>query len=57
MTNKTLREFSAPNTENIRTELTLRTTNLEFGLKPNIINMVQATSFSGNAHKDASAHL
>ena len=57
MTDKTLREFSAPSIENIRTGPTLNTDNLEFELKPSLINMVQATPFSGKAHKDASAHL
>ena len=33
------------------------TNNLEFELKPSLINMVQATPFSGKAHEDASAHL
>jgi hypothetical protein len=53
----TLREFSAPSTENIRIGPTLKTDNLEFELKPSLINMVQATPFSGKAHEDASAHL
>ena len=57
MAEKTLREFSAPSTEDICTGPTLRTTNLEFELKPSLINMVQATPFSGKAHKDASAHV
>ena len=41
MAKKTLREFSAPSTENIRTGPTLKTDNLEFELKPSPINMVQ----------------
>ena len=57
MADKTLREFSAPSTKNIHTGPTLRTNNLEFEIKPRLINMVQATPFSGKAHKDASAHL
>jgi hypothetical protein len=57
MANETLREFSAPSTENIRTGPTLQINNLEFELKPSLINMVQATLLSGKAHKDASAHL
>ena len=57
MADKTLREFSAPSTENIRTRPTLKTNNLEFKLKPSLINMVQATPFSGKAYEDASAHL
>jgi hypothetical protein len=57
MANKTLREFSTPSTENIRTGPTLNNDNLEFKLKPSLINMVQATLFSGKAHEDACAHL
>jgi hypothetical protein len=54
---KTLREFTTPSTTNIHTGPTPNTNNLEFELKPSLINMVQATSFSGKAHEDASAHL
>jgi hypothetical protein len=57
MADKTLREFFAPSTENIHTGRTQYTDNLEFELKPSLINMVQATSFSGKAHEDACAHL
>ena len=57
MAEKTLLEFSAPSTESIRTGPTLKTNNLEFKLKPSLINMVQATPFSRKAHEDASAHL
>ena len=57
MADKTLHEFSAPSTKNIRTRPTLRTNNLEFELKLSLINMVQATPFSRKAYEDASAHL
>jgi uncharacterized protein YggU (UPF0235/DUF167 family) len=57
MANKTLHEFTVPSTMNIHIGPTLNTKNLEFELKPSLINMVQATPFSGKAHKDASAHL
>jgi hypothetical protein len=57
MANKTLREFTVPSTKNIRTGPTLNTNNLEFELKPSLINMVQATLFNGKTHEDASAHL
>jgi hypothetical protein len=57
MAEKTLHEFTALSTENIRTGPTLNISNLEFELKPSLINMVQATPFSGKAHEDASAHL
>jgi hypothetical protein len=51
MADKTLREFSAPSIENIHTGPTLKTNNLEFELKPSLINMEQATPFSGKAHQ------
>jgi hypothetical protein len=57
MADKTLREFSAPSTKNIRTRPTLQTNNIEFKLNPSLINMVQATPFYGKEHEDASAHL
>jgi hypothetical protein len=43
MPEKTLLEFSAPRVENIRTGPVLDTKDLEFELKPGLINMVQAT--------------
>jgi hypothetical protein len=57
MADKTLCEFFAPSTENIRTRPTLKIDNLEFELKPSLINMVQATPFSGKAYEDACVHL
>ena len=57
MADKTLHEFSAPSIENIRTGPILKTNNLEFELKPSLINMVQATQFSEKTHGDARAHL
>jgi hypothetical protein len=57
MADKTLCEFSTPSTENIRPRPTLQTNNLEFELKPSLINMVQAILFSRKAHEDASTHL
>jgi hypothetical protein len=57
MAHKTLREFSAPSTENIRVGPTLDIKNHKFELKPSLINMVQANTFSGKAYEDASAHL
>jgi hypothetical protein len=47
MAKKTLLEFSAPIVENIRTGSALETEDLEFELKPSLINMVQAIQFSG----------
>jgi hypothetical protein len=57
MAEKTMQEFFAPRIENILTGPSLQTENLEFELKPSLINMVQATQFSGKVHEDASAHL
>ena len=57
MANKTLREFSAPITANIRTGLTINVGDNGYELKPALINMVQASQFCGKAHEDASAHL
>jgi len=47
MAENTLWEFFAPIMENICTDLVLRTENLEFELKPSLINMVQAIQYSG----------
>jgi hypothetical protein len=49
MTEKTLLEFFAPSIGNICTGPKLQMNNLEFELKPSLINMVQATTFSGQA--------
>jgi hypothetical protein len=52
-----LQEFSAPSPRNIRVGPTLQPDNLEFELQPSLINLVQATTFSGKAQEDATAHL
>ena len=59
MTQKTLREFSAPSLENIPTGLRFAVEEgaPEFELNSSLINLVQATQFNGKAHEDASAHL
>jgi hypothetical protein len=57
MAEKTLQEFSAPRIVNILIGLALQTGNLEFELKPSLIDMVKATQFSRKVHEDASAHL
>jgi hypothetical protein len=56
MANKSLCEFSAPTTANIRTRLAVDI-DRPFELKPVLINMVQVSQFYGKAHEDASAHL
>jgi len=55
MAEKTLREFSAPTTANIRTGPAVNTGENGFELKPALITMVQASQ--EKAHEDASAHL
>jgi hypothetical protein len=57
MADKTLCEFSAPTTTNIRTGLAVIVGENGFELKPVPITMVQATQFCGKADEDASAHL
>jgi len=56
MANKSLREFSAPITANIRTGPEVNVGDNGFELKPALITMVQANQFCGKAHEDASAH-
>jgi len=50
-------EFSTPIEDNICSGVVLRIENLEFELKPSLINMVQAIQYSGKVSEDASAHL
>ena len=57
MTDRTLHEFSAPTTTNIRTRPNVNVGDNGFELKPALINMVQASQFCGKAHEDVSAHL
>jgi hypothetical protein len=57
MANKSLREFSAPTTANIRTGPEVNVRDNGFKLKPTLINMVQASQFCGKAYEDSSAHL
>jgi hypothetical protein len=57
MANKSLREFFAPTVANIRTRPEVNVGENGFELKPALINMVQASQFSGKAHKDSSALL
>ena len=56
MANKSIREFSAPTTDNIRTGPAAEIDG-NFELKPGLINMVQSNKFYGKTHEDASAHL
>jgi hypothetical protein len=57
MAKKSLREYSAPTLDNIRTSLTVTIGNATFEFKPALINMVQGSQFYGKAHEDANKHL
>jgi hypothetical protein len=57
MADKTVHEFSAPTTANIRMGPAVNVGENGFELKPVLITMVQASQFCGKAHEDASAHL
>jgi len=57
MVEKSLREFSTPTTNNIRTGPTVSVGDGSFELKPMLINMVQSSQFCGKMHEDASAYL
>ena len=57
MADRTLHEFSAPTTANIRIGPIVNVGDNGFELKPALINMVQASQFCGKAHEDVSAHL
>jgi len=56
MANKSIREFSAPTMDNIRTRPAAEIDG-NFELKPGLINMVQSNQFCWKTHEDASAHL
>ena len=56
MATKSIREFSAPTADNIRTRPAAKIDG-NFELKPGLINMVQSNQFCGKPHEDASAHL
>jgi hypothetical protein len=52
MPNKSLREYSAPTLDNIRTGPTIAVGDAAFELKPALISMVQASQFCGKAHEE-----
>jgi hypothetical protein len=54
---RTVREFSAPSNTNVPTGPTTTVGDENFELKPALINMVQASLFSGKPNEDANAHL
>jgi len=59
MAQKTLQEFFGPSLENIPIgpRIEAEEEAPKFELKPSLINLVEATQFSGKAHEDASTHL
>jgi hypothetical protein len=57
MANKSLHEYSALTSDNIRTGPTVTVGDTTFELKPALINMVQASQFCGKTHEDANKHL
>jgi hypothetical protein len=57
MADKTLPEFSAPTTANIRIGLPINIGDNAFELKPALINMVQASQFCAKAYEDVNAHI
>jgi len=56
MANKSIREFSTPTTDHIRTGPAAEIDG-NFELKSGLINMVQSNQFCGKAREAASAHL
>jgi hypothetical protein len=57
MDNTTLREFTVPRTENIRTGPIFEFKDQKFELNPSLIKLVQTALFSGKADEDALAHI
>jgi hypothetical protein len=57
MAEKTLRDFSIPSATNVATRPNVDVGDMNFELKSNLINMVQASPFYGKPNMDANAHL
>src|SRR6185312_2977117 len=57
MAEKTLRDFSVPSTANVVTGPNVNVGDVNFELKSSLINMVQASLFSGKPNEDANSHL
>jgi hypothetical protein len=57
MAHKTLREFSAPSTNNVLVGPSVNTGVENFWIKTGLITMVQDNPFCGKANQDASADL
>ena len=57
MAEKTFRDFSVPSAANVATGPNIDVGDVNFELKPSLINMVQASPFCGNPNEDANTHL
>jgi hypothetical protein len=57
MAGRSINDFSAPSSANIKTGLETIIGDGNFQLKPTLINMVQQSPFCGKASEDANAHL
>ena len=57
MAQKTLRDYSAPSTNQVPTGPEVNSGGENFEIKTDLITMVQVSPFSGKANEDASAHL
>jgi len=57
MAEKTLRDFSVPSAANVVTGPNVDVGDVNFELKSNLINMVQASPLCGKPNEDANAHL
>ena len=55
MAEKTLRDFSVPSAANVATGPNVDVGDVNFELKSNLINMVQASPFYGKRNEDANA--
>ena len=57
MVEKTLCNFSVPSAANVATGPNVDVGDMNFELKSSLINMVQASPFSGKRNEDANSHL
>ena len=57
MTQKTLRDYSAPSANQVPTGPEVNTGGENFKIKTGLITMLHASPFCGRANEDASAHL
>ena len=57
MAEKTLRDYSAPSTDQVLTGPEVNTGNGNFEIKTGLITMVQSSPFCGKTNEDTSAHL